>query len=245
LLVPWWMAVGSDAALSACRQAGSRPGGRVTFFASPKKVTKKRRPRMRRPLRGSLAVLGLGVHRKTRCAALRSNSCDESVVEARCACHPQPCAPQRLIRGPEYSPASPSASGAAGSRSEPQATSRRCRRRAEWYWFSNPRMRRRGAQGLGRRAQRAQHLTHCGCLSGALAQRVPQCSPKPEHHRGPAQRAPNPGSPLVCANLASPSRAHPRFANFGYFLWRRKESDSAAGPRPGLVADGQSVIGRP
>jgi len=65
---------------------------------------------------GSLAVLGLGVHRKTRCAALRSNSCDESVVEARCARHPQPCAPQRPIRDPKTR-SSPSASCAAGSRS--------------------------------------------------------------------------------------------------------------------------------
>jgi len=57
-----------SAALSACHQAGFRPGGRVTFFASPKKVTKERRPRMRRPLRGFLAVLGLRVHCETRCA---------------------------------------------------------------------------------------------------------------------------------------------------------------------------------
>jgi DsbC/DsbD-like thiol-disulfide interchange protein len=37
-----------------CRgdKPGVRPGGRVTFFASPKKVTKKRRPGDRAPLRG-------------------------------------------------------------------------------------------------------------------------------------------------------------------------------------------------
>ena len=187
----------------------------VAKESNQRKATRMKRPSLRE---GFLAVLGLGVHRKTRCAALRSNSCDESVVEACCARHPQPCAPQRSIRDPKTR-SSPSASCAVGSRSEPGATSRRCRRRAEWYWGSSPRKRRRGAQGLGRCAKRTQALTHCGCLSGALAQRVPQCSPKPEHHREPAQRAPNPGSPF-----------------FGYFLWRSKESDSAAGPRPGLQA---------
>jgi hypothetical protein len=40
-------ALPGDAMLLHCRgdKPGFRPGGRVTFFASPKKVTKKRRPR--------------------------------------------------------------------------------------------------------------------------------------------------------------------------------------------------------
>ena len=41
-LCPWFCSISW--------QAGSRPGGRVTFFASPKKVTQERRPRCLRPL---------------------------------------------------------------------------------------------------------------------------------------------------------------------------------------------------
>ena len=47
-------ALPGDARRLHCRgdKPGIRPGGRVTFFASPKKVTKKRRPGDRAPLRG-------------------------------------------------------------------------------------------------------------------------------------------------------------------------------------------------
>ncbi len=53
---------------------GVRPGRRVTFFASPKKVTKKRRPRLCRPAaRGSRAVDARSGARlnSLRCAALK------------------------------------------------------------------------------------------------------------------------------------------------------------------------------
>jgi hypothetical protein len=47
-------ALPGDAMRLHCRgdKPGVRPGGRVTFFAPPKKVTKKRRPDDRAPLRG-------------------------------------------------------------------------------------------------------------------------------------------------------------------------------------------------
>ena len=47
-------ALPGDATRLHCRgdKPGVRPGGRVTFFASPKKVTKKRRPGDRARLRG-------------------------------------------------------------------------------------------------------------------------------------------------------------------------------------------------
>jgi hypothetical protein len=50
-------------------EPGVRPGGRVTFFASPKKVTKERRPHCLRPLRfaaGQPAVLAHPACRRTR-----------------------------------------------------------------------------------------------------------------------------------------------------------------------------------
>ena len=163
---------------------------RATYFlcfakeSRQRKATRALRPSLRE---GFPVVLGLGVHRKTRCAALRSNSCDESVVEACCARHPQPCAPQRPIRDPNTR-SSPSASCAAGSRSEPEAASRRCRRRAEWYWGSKPRKRRRGAQGLGRCAKRTQALTHRSCLSGAQRSEFCDAAPSPSTTGNPAQQ---------------------------------------------------------
>ena len=84
------------------------PGRRVTFFrVAERKEPKKGRPCCLRPLRcaaGQPAVLGHGVHRRTRCApaALRSDNCGESVHEAcalRRACHPAPCAPQAHTEG--------------------------------------------------------------------------------------------------------------------------------------------------
>ncbi|AOG21602.1 hypothetical protein BSY15_1838 [Acidovorax sp. RAC01] len=62
---------------------------RVTFFrVAERKSPKKGRPHCLRPLRfapGQPVVLAGGVRRRTRCAALqlRSNSCGESVHEAR------------------------------------------------------------------------------------------------------------------------------------------------------------------
>ena len=184
--IGWVAAVAETVPLPPGRVPPRRAGH---FLCVAKESNQRKATRMKRPsLReGFLAVLGLGVHRKTRCAALRSNSCDESVVEACCARHPQPCAPQRSIRDPKTR-SSPSASCAVGSRSEPGATSRRCRRRAEWYWFSNPRMRRRGAQGLGRCAKRTQALTHRSCLSGAQRSEFCDAAPSPSTTGNPAQR---------------------------------------------------------
>jgi hypothetical protein len=53
-------ALPGDATPLHCRgdKPGIRPGGRVTFFASPKKVTKKRRPGDRAPLTRGARVSG-------------------------------------------------------------------------------------------------------------------------------------------------------------------------------------------
>ncbi|AOG23435.1 hypothetical protein BSY15_1909 [Acidovorax sp. RAC01] len=75
----------------ACVQGGGResPGVRVPFFrVAERKEPKKGRPHCLRPLRfapGQPVVLAGGVRRRTRCAALqlRSNSCGESVHDAR------------------------------------------------------------------------------------------------------------------------------------------------------------------
>ena len=167
----------------------------VAKESNQRKATRMKRPSLRE---GFLAVLGLGVHRKTRCAALRSNSCDESVVEACCARHPQPCAPQRSIRDPDTVPPRLRHRAGAGSRSEPEPTSRRCRRRAEWYWSSNPRKRRRGAQGLGRCAKRTQALTHRSCLSGAQRSEFCDAAPSPSTTGNPAQQGAESGVAFLC-----------------------------------------------
>ena len=46
-----WGLLGRGSGLSFCSEAGSRPGGRLTFFASPKKVSKERRPLLSASLR--------------------------------------------------------------------------------------------------------------------------------------------------------------------------------------------------
>ena len=52
-------------------EAGSRPGGRLTFFASPRKVSKRRRARCQRPIeqrRATCAAQIAGESMQTRCA---------------------------------------------------------------------------------------------------------------------------------------------------------------------------------
>jgi hypothetical protein len=215
--------------LVAFHQAGSRPGGRVTFFASPKKVTKERRPRIRRPAaRGPLWCSGLGLHRRTRCAALRSNSCDESVLECASRIAPSPALlgasygdlktnTTRLACGIAWR--SPLAHCVSQPRTMPKAS---CACSGP-VWGAEERR-----AGGGVRST-LQQLTHRNCLSGA--QRSEFCDAPPD--RAPqgtlraAKGAPS-GSPF-----------------FGYFLWRRKESDPPAGTGPGLQANNQSTKDKP
>jgi len=53
-------------------EAGTRPGGRVTFFVSPKKVTKERRPHCARPFASLRATCGARFSRGPR-NSLRSD----------------------------------------------------------------------------------------------------------------------------------------------------------------------------
>jgi len=211
---------------SAFHQAGSRPGGRVTFFASPKKVTKERRPRIRRPAaQGPLRCSGLGLHRRTRCAALRSNSCDESVLECASRIAPSPALlgasygalnpnTTRLACGIAWRP--PLAHCVSQPRTMPQAScaSSGPVRRAE---------ERRVGGGV---RSTLQLLTHCDVFERSRR--------RSEFRNAPPTRAPQ-GTPRAARG------AEPGSPFFGYFLWRRKESNSPAGARPGLQASGQSL----
>jgi len=70
-------------ALVARPMPGLRPGSRLTFFASPKKVSKERRPRCLAPS-GSVAVLKFQCSRRTHFArwrSLRSDSCAKLELE--------------------------------------------------------------------------------------------------------------------------------------------------------------------
>jgi len=59
--------------------AGTRPGGRLTFLASPRKVSKRRRPCFAAlPAVGFPAMLAAWAPRPTRCATLRSDKGRES-----------------------------------------------------------------------------------------------------------------------------------------------------------------------
>ncbi len=66
-------------------EPGIRPGGRVTFFASPKKVTKERRPHCLRPPSGATCgarASGLPQNSRRSLRSLCSDSCGKSDNEA-------------------------------------------------------------------------------------------------------------------------------------------------------------------
>ena len=210
-------------------QAGFRPGGRVTFFASPKKVTKERRPRIRRPAaRGSLWCSDLGLHRRTRCAALRSNSCDESALE--CASR---IAPSPALLGASYGDLNPNTTRLACGIGA-QAPLAHCVSQfppdaeGEAGLCSGPVRRAEERRVGGGVRSTLQQLTHRNCLSGA--QRSEFCD-------APPTRAPQ-GTPRAARG------AEPGSPFFAYFLWRSKESRSPAGansPHPALAQDNRPI----
>ena len=126
------------------------------------------------------AVLGLRSRCRTRYvrfAQLRSNSGNESVYEARFACRPQSSAPRRPRNRPcRVPPAALSTFGVCDKEQEPARATQLCwlfhrtpptfAQRCVWVGRSAP-LRRRGAEGLRPRAQRAQALTRRRCLSAA------------------------------------------------------------------------------
>jgi hypothetical protein len=211
--------------VSACHQAGSRPGRRLTFFASPKKVSKERRPRIRRPAtQGPLRCSGLGLHRRTRCATLRSNSCDESVLV--CASRIAP---------------SPALLGASYGDLNPNTTRLACG--IAWRWslahcVSQLPPDAEGEAGLcsgpvwGAEERRAgggvrstlPHLTHCDVFERSRRRSA--------FRNAPPARAPQ-GTPRAARGAPSGS---PFFA---YFLWRSKESRSPAGAKSPHPASAQ------
>ena len=126
------------------------------------------------------AVLRLRSRRRTRyvrCAQLRSNSRGESDIDARFACRPQSSAPRRPRNRPGRVP--PAALPRFWVCDEEQEHARATSPR--WLFRQTPQtlpqrrvragrsapLRRRGAEGLWPRAQRAQELTRCRCLSAA------------------------------------------------------------------------------
>ena len=74
------------------RGAGTRPGGRLTFFASPKKVSKERGPDGDGPLRCKGLPCGARQGREGRKLALRA----QTVLTSFSA---PACAPRRLLNG--------------------------------------------------------------------------------------------------------------------------------------------------
>ena len=199
--------------LVLCHQAGSRPGGRVTFFASPKKVTKERRPRIRRPAaRGSLWCSGRGCIAEL--AALRSaqTAAMSQMLKRAARATPAPALlgasygafnTTRLACGIAWrwplahcvSQLPPDAAGEAGLCSGP-------------VWSAEERR-----AGGGVRST-LQALTHCD-----VSERSRRRS---EFRNAPPDRAPQ-GTPRAARGAPSGS---PFFA---YFLWRSKESRSPAG----------------
>ena len=88
----------------------------------------------------STAMLGLGSRRGTHCAhlrSLRSNSRDESVVDARCARRPQACASRRPRNRPtEHRPPRCQRVGACDEDHDAAAIAHPGRRRCAWEALS-------------------------------------------------------------------------------------------------------------
>ena len=78
--------------------AGSRPGGRLTFLASPRKVSKRRRPHCPCPFGcayGQPVVLARRAGRRTRCALARSAQTAAASQSTKLVC---PAAHQHALR---------------------------------------------------------------------------------------------------------------------------------------------------
>jgi hypothetical protein len=208
---------------------GIRPGGRPSFLCLPKeKKAKERAPRsLGRPRADCSALLGLGVSGRTHSASF-----------ARCV---QTAARSQMTKRASH--ATPSPALLDGSQGPRETLARFAglvlSARFASCWRSGPlcgpvpggdakraercaRGWRRGAQGLrGARVSAHQQLT-----SRRLSERSAQRA-RSEFGATPQDRAPQ-SSPASgrTATVGSPF--------FDYFLWRSKESNSAAGPRPGM-----------
>jgi hypothetical protein len=232
---------------AACRDFA--PAGDLLFFACPKKRRQKKRHPGRSVALGATSlrcsVFVGGAETRSAPSALRSNICPKSVLdEARSRAHPQSPALLDGSQGPRetlarfagldlstrFASCSPlltfglslskPACGTGPSTSSGRTEElRRCEasRSASRGW-------RRGAQGLrGARVSAPQELT-----SRRLFERSAGTA-RSEFGAAPQDRAPQ-SSPAFgrTATVGSPF--------FGYFLWRSKESNSAAGPRPGAAS---------
>ena len=119
---------------------GVRPGGRPTSLGAQRSRQENRPGETAHPAGGCPALLEQRGPRKTPFATLRSNSCAESVHEARCARASLFCAARRFLRG--------------GSETAEQPAAKRDRRLAPAVQHT-PLLNRREAQEPGARAQRA------------------------------------------------------------------------------------------
>ena len=194
------------------RPAGSRPGGRVPSFVSPKEGTKKRRPRPRRSACSGLLcgarTLALAQNSLRALRALRSDSCAKSVNEG--------ASRRAKVLRSSTPPTGPE------EQHQPHLAAHRLAGRCAASRVAS-RRRRREAQGFAAgRASAPRHLTSRGCLSAAPAGRVASsargCKDRASQRTPRTARGDAFGSPLL-----------------GHFFWRDRRSDSPAGASPGLL----------
>jgi hypothetical protein len=189
---------------SACGSPpGVRPGGRPTFFASPKKVGKERRPAFR-ALRVPELGLGPAGKKGTRPHCVRNSDNFFSLSAG-------PIPSSALNTGKSNSHTARFASPIGGCRAA--APHRGDAQRAELCspWAAPSNAANRGRSGTPRQPDLSESLYPGASCPAAPGLRVAQGTPV---LRGAAV-----GSPF-----------------FDYFLWRSKESNSAAGPKPRRAA---------
>ncbi len=182
-------------ALVARPMPGLRPGSRLTFFASPKKVSKERRPRCLAPS-GSVAVLKFQGSRRTHFArwrSLRSDSYAKLELEGAGAPALEFSAPHPAIWGRTSSRLAAHRLGsiqATSGQHWPLLEAMRSEPRPE-----PPLLHGRGTEDSPGVAQRLQKLTSRSCLSAvsvsersefcaARRSRVPQRTPQGPCSRG-------------------------------------------------------------
>jgi hypothetical protein len=207
--------------VAACRDFA--PAGDLLFFACPKKRRQKKGHPVRSVRLGRTALrcsVFVGRAELTARASLATFR-QLPEVSSRSALSRAPQSPALLdgSQGPRDTLASFAglvlSTRFASCLSEGEAMRSEPCRAASRGW-------RRGAQGLrGARASALRELT-----SRRMSERSGQ-RPRSEFGAAPQDRAPQ-SSPAAgrAATVGSPF--------FGYFLWRSKESNSAAGPRPGM-----------
>ena len=199
-----------------------RQGSPFSLLAQRKGTKRKGTLLTGRPRADCSALLGLCSSRRTRyaaCGRCAQTAARSQLLMRATRAAAKPCAARRFRRGPRairrlLRKHSIHASLRIGVVEGPPWGAMRSELPAV-----GPRGRRRGAQGFGvARVSALQQLTSGGCSSAVSAANVASSA------RHPKDRAPQRSPPVGrAASVGSPF--------FAYFLWRRKESRSAAGPK--------------